>query len=106
MASVGFVYALPYSSMPCLTLSCGMIHALRHSMLPCHTPCYPHCRYLDEIGYSISAYGFSGPFVDPAFIKDGSVRLEAWNLYCVRKDLRQAQLALRAGVTAPKLKRP
>lgn len=60
------------------------------------------CRYLDAIGYSISTYGFSGPFINPEHIKDGSIKIEAWSLYCVRKDLRQAQLAKRAGVTAPK----
>lgn len=60
------------------------------------------CRYLDEVGYSISTYGFSGPFINSEHIKDGSIRVEAWNLYCVRKDLRQAQLAKKAGVTVTK----
>jgi hypothetical protein len=63
-------------------------------------------RYLDEAGYSISTYGFSGPFINPEHIKDGSLRIEAWNLYCVRKDLRQAHLAAKAGVTPPKGKKP
>lgn len=64
--------------------------------------CLPQRRYLDASGYSISTYGFSGPFINPDSIQDGSLRVEAWNLYCVRKDLRQAQLAAKAGVTPPK----
>lgn len=65
-------------------------------MLVCHLS---H-RYLDGLGYAISTYGFSGPFLNLATIQEGSMLL--MNLYCVRKDLRQAQLAHKAGVTAPK----
>ena len=57
-------------------------------------------RYLDDLGYAISTYGFSGPYLDAKLITDGSIRIAAMNLYCVRKDLRQASIAHKAGVTA------
>lgn len=70
---------------------------------PLHAPCKKtQHRFLDGIGYSISTYGFGGPFIDPQDIKSSTVLISAVNLYCVRKDLRQAQLAHRAGVSAPK----
>lgn len=93
---------------------CCALHTLLHSMASLLTApsggscllvvsvCVSHLshRYLDSHGYAISTYGFSGPFLNLGTIQDGSML--SMNLYCVRKDLRQAQLAHKAGVTAPK----
>jgi hypothetical protein len=88
-------------------VSTPQVHDHAHAApAACCRCCGAPCRYLDQIGYAVSAYGFSGPFIPPEAIEDGRVRLDAVNLYCVRKDLRQALLAQKAGVTAPKRVQP
>lgn len=50
------------------------------------------------MGYAISLYGFSGPFMSAELFKNDEFDTPAHNLFCVRKDLRQAELEHRAGI--------
>lgn len=48
----------------------------------------PNCRFMDKMGYFVSLYSFTGPFIKPRRIAAGTADIpEFANLYCVKKEL-------------------